>query len=132
MHPRLRRQLESTGKAQVPAEWRRLIDSIDAAYRAADADKALLEDSVRAVTALLARAQASSAKSSQRKADRLEKAARATRRLSRALEKSGLAVLEVSPDLTIRSANAAAEKICAITELAGRPLLSVVEPLDAE
>ena len=132
MHPRLRRQLESAGKAQVPAEWRKLVESIDAAYRAADADKELLEESVRALTALLARAQASRTESVERKAQRLEKMARAGRRLTRALEKSRLAVLELAPDLTIRSANASAQKICGIDQLSGRALLSVLEPLDAE
>ena len=132
MHPRLRRQLESAGKAQVPAEWRKLVESIDAAYRAADADKELLEESVRALTALLARAQASRTESEERKAQRLEKMARAGRRLTRALEKSRLAVLELAPDLTIRSANASAQKICGIDQLSGRALLSVLEPLDAE
>ena len=132
MHPRLRRQLESAGKAQVPAEWRKLVESIDAAYRAADAVKELLEESVRALTALLARAQASRTESVERKAQRLEKMARAGRRLTRALEKSRLAVLELAPDLTIRSANASAQKICGIDQLSGRALLSVLEPLDAE
>ncbi|MCA1829857.1 MAG: putative bifunctional diguanylate cyclase/phosphodiesterase, partial [Myxococcales bacterium] len=131
-HPRLRRQLESAGRAQVPAEWKKLVEAIDATYRAADADKALLEDSVRALTALLARAQSTKAQSSERKSGKLEKAARAARRLARALDKSALAVLEVAPDLTIRSANAAAAKICGVSDLAGRALLSAVEPLDAE
>ncbi|MGZ6143522.1 MAG: putative bifunctional diguanylate cyclase/phosphodiesterase, partial [Myxococcales bacterium] len=128
MHPRLRRQLDMAGKGEVPAEWRKVVESVDAAYRAVDADKALLEESIRALTALLRRAQLSD----ERKAERHQRSERAARRLAKALEKSGLAVLELSADLRVRSANPAAAKICGGGELAGRPLFSLLEPLEAE
>src|SRR5262249_55671034 len=88
--------------------------------------------SVRTLTALLARAQTAQAESGGRRSGRLEKVERAARRLSRALEKSGLVVLELAPDLTVRRANVAAQKICGLPDAGGRPLLALVEPLDAE
>ena len=127
MHPRLRRQLDMAGKGEVPAEWRKVADAVDAAYRAADADKALLEESIRALTALLRRSQLSEGK----KAERRERSERAAGRLAKALDKSGLAVLELAPDLTVVSANAAAAKIYGGVE-PGRPLFSLLEPLEAE
>ena len=126
MHPRLRRQLDMAGKGEVPSEWRKLIEAVDAAYRAADADRALLEQSVDALTALLRRSQIAQT----RKAARGEQAEKAARRLARALDKSGLAVLDVSPELVVMKANAAAQKLCG--DIAGKPLFSVLEPLDAE
>lgn len=131
MHPRLRRQLDSAGAGEVPPQWRRLLDGVDADYRAADADKALLEESVRTLTALLQRAQARDAASGARKEERREKAAKVARKIARVLDKTGLPVLELSPDLTVRSANAAAERLCGARDLAGRGLLSLLEPLDA-
>lgn len=134
MHPRLRRQLDSAGAGagEAPPQWRKLIDSIDATYRAVDADRALLEESVSTLTALLARAQKQKAESEQHKTTRRDKEAKAARRVARLLDKSGLAVLELAPDMTVRVANAAAERLCGKSELAGRALLSILEPLDAQ
>jgi diguanylate cyclase (GGDEF)-like protein/PAS domain S-box-containing protein len=130
LHPRLRRQLEQAGAGEVSPQWWNLLKSVDAAFRAADADKALFEESLAALTALLRRAQLGQAESAEHKAARRKKAAKAAFRLSRILDKSGLAVLELLPDLTVRSANAAAERLCG-ADLPGRALLSILEPLDA-
>jgi diguanylate cyclase (GGDEF)-like protein/PAS domain S-box-containing protein len=87
---------------------------------------------------LLSRAQLKEAQTGKRKAIRRERAAKAARRLARLLDKSGLAVLELNPDLTVRSANAAAERICGgapakeAPVLAGRELLELLEPLEAK
>ena len=131
MHPRLRRQLEKASAGEVPPPWRKVLESVDAAYRAADADRALLEESVASLTTLLQRAQAKEAGAAARTAARRERSEKAARRLAKLLDKSGLAVLELSPDLVIRSANAAAERLCGKTGLAGDALLSVLEPLEA-
>src|SRR5258707_773292 len=125
MNPRLRRQLEAAG--DVPQS---LLDALEAAFRAGAADRTLLEESVRTLTALLQRAQIKEAGTAARKAARNERAAKAARRLARLLDKSGLAVLELDPDLTVRSANAAAERICGAAE--GKNLLALLEPLDAK
>ena len=131
MHPRLRRQLEKAPAGEVPPPWRKVLESVDAAYRAADADRALLEESVASLTALLQRSQFKDADAAARSAGRRARSEKAARRLARLLDKSGLAVLELSPDLLIRSANPAAERICGKTGLAGEALLSVLEPLEA-
>src|SRR5260221_823603 len=125
MNPRLRRQLEAAG--DVPQS---LLDALEAAFRAGAADRTLLEESVRTLTALLQRAQIKEAGTAARRAPRNERAAKAARRLARLLDKSGLAVLELDPDLTVRSANAAAERICGAAE--GKNLLALLEPLDAK
>ena len=131
MHPRLRRQLEKAGAGEVPPPWRQVLESVDAAYRAADVDRALLEESVGSLTALLQRAQLKEAGAQARSAARRERSEKAARRLAKLLDKSGLAVLELSPDLVIRSANAAAERLCGKPGLAGEALLAVLEPLEA-
>ena len=131
MHPRLRRQLEKAAPGEVPAPWRQVLESVDAAYRAADADRTLLEESLASLTALLQRAQVKQAGAAARKLARRERSDKAARRLAKLLDQSGLAVLELAPDLSIRSANAAAERLCGKTGLAGEALLTVLEPLDA-
>src|SRR5260370_40108089 len=55
LHPRLRRQLEQAGAGEVSPQWWNLLKSVDAAFRAADADKALFEESLAALTGLLRR-----------------------------------------------------------------------------
>jgi diguanylate cyclase (GGDEF)-like protein/PAS domain S-box-containing protein len=135
MHPRLRRQLETAGEVS-----QKLLDAVDAAYRVADADQELLEQSVRALTALLSRAQTKEAQTEAHRSARRERAAKAARRVAHLLDKTGLAVLELNPDLTVRSANAAAERICGSAPgtpgtgtpgLQGKGLLELLEPLEA-
>ena len=130
MHPRLHRQLEKAAPGEVPPPWRKVLDAVDAAYRAADADRTLLEESVASLTTLLQRTQAKAAGSAERKESRRARSEQAARRLAKLLDKSGLAVLELGPDLVIRSANPAAERLCGRTGLTGDPLLSVLEPLE--
>ena len=111
MHPRLRRQLAGL-RGELPPAFRQLISAIDAHYREFDAERAELEESLAAMTALLHRTQARTALARERKKERKEKAAKAQRRLSRLLEKSRVAVFELSPDLAIRIANPAAARLC--------------------
>jgi len=96
MHPRLRRQLASL-RTELPPAFRQLIAAIDAHYREFDAERAELEESLASVTALLHRAQSRAAAARGRKKERREKAAKAQRRLSRLLEKSRVAVFELTP-----------------------------------
>jgi diguanylate cyclase (GGDEF)-like protein/PAS domain S-box-containing protein len=96
-----------------------------------EADRAVLEESVRALTALLQRAQVKDAGVRAKREAKKARAAEAARRLLKRLEKTGLAVLELNPDLTVRSANAAAKKLCGIEDLAGRGLLSLLEPMES-
>ena len=131
MHPRLRRQLDKAAPGEVPPPWRKILEAVDEAYRAADVDRALLEESVASLTALLQRGQVKEAGAAARKLARSERSEQAARRLARLLDKSGLAVLELGPDLSIRRANAAAERLCGKTGLAGEALLAVLEPLEA-
>jgi diguanylate cyclase (GGDEF)-like protein/PAS domain S-box-containing protein len=132
MHPRLRRQLDAALAGEVPAQLRKLVGAVDAALRASDADQALLEQSLASMTALLRRSQEKEAASRARSEARREKSEKAARRLAKALDKTGLAVLELLPDLTVRSANPAAERLCGEKALAGRGLLSLLEPIDGQ
>ena len=133
MHPRLRRQLASL-RTELPPAFRQLIAAIDAHYREFDAERAELEESLASVTALLHRAQSRAAAARGRKKERREKAAKAQRRLSRLLEKSRVAVFELTPELVIRIANPAAARLCGADgeELPGKRIFEVLEPIGAE
>ena len=128
MHPRLRRQLAATA-AEVP---QKLLQMIDAAYAAADAERAELEESLHAITTLLRRAQDREAAARLRKTERRARAARSEKRLARALEKTAVAVLELSPELSVRRGNPAAARLCGSEALAGKELFSLLIPADAE
>ena len=86
------------------------------------------------MTALLHRAQSRAAAARGRKKERREKAAKAQRRLSRLLEKSRVAVCELTPELLIRIANPAAARLCGADaeELSGKRIFEVLEPIGAE
>ncbi len=127
MHPRLRRQLEAISK-EVPAEF---IEAVDAAYRKADKERAFMESSLANLTALLRRSQGKDAAWSAREAVLRQKAIRSARRVARVLEKSGTAVLDLDPQLTVRSANPAAVKLCGADPV-GKGVFALIEPLDAE
>src|SRR4051812_49027808 len=132
MHPRLRRQLAAV-RSDLPPEFRQLIAAVDAAYREDDAERAELEQSVTSLTALLHRAQKRAGLSGEQRKERHSKALRAQKRLGRLLEKSRLAVFELTPDLVVKKANPAAAKLMAAKpqELAGKKLFEMLEPLGA-
>ena len=134
LHPRLRRQLGSSrGEgAAVPAEWRELVDEVDRSYRKADEERALLEESVRALTSLLKRAQDAQGSSESTREERRARARAAAKKLARALEKSGTPIFELTPELEIVSANPAAVRLCGKDALAGTHLFSHLEPLQPE
>src|SRR5919108_4582077 len=110
MHPRLRRQLSALG-SDLPPEFRQLLSAVDAAYRESDKERAELEDSDASLTALLHRAQIRAGVAGERQKERQVKAVRARRRLDKLLEKSRLAVFELTPELVVRRANPAAAKL---------------------
>src|SRR5258706_327151 len=131
MHPRLRRQVESAAAGDLSPQWRKFLEQVDASYSKADAERAVLEESIRALLALLQRAQEKEAGSRANREAKRARAEKAARKLVKQLDKTGLAVLELNRDLTVRSANAAAERLCGAKDLAGRALLSALEPLHA-
>jgi len=130
MHPRLRRQLAAL-RTDLPPAFRQLIEKVDAAYKEMDAERAELEQSLASMTALLHRAQTRAGGNRELQQHRKEKARKAQRRLQRLLEKSRLAVVQLSPDLVVRSANGAAGKLCGAPEedLPGKRILDVLEPI---
>jgi diguanylate cyclase (GGDEF)-like protein/PAS domain S-box-containing protein len=132
MHPRLRRQLAAL-KSGLPPEFRQLIAAVDASYREGDAERAELEQSVAALTAMLHRAQTRAGRSTERETERRLKSARAQKRLARMLEKSRLAVFELTPDLIVRKANPAAARLSGATQqdLPAKKIFEVLEPLGA-
>jgi diguanylate cyclase (GGDEF)-like protein/PAS domain S-box-containing protein len=132
MHPRLRRQLAAL-RSDLPPEFRQLISAVDAAYREDDAERAELEESVASLTALLHRAQQRAGSAGEQRKERRTKAARAQKRLGRLLEKSRLAVFELTPDLIVRRANATAARLSGAKpeELPGKKILEIMAPLDA-
>ncbi|MGE5047889.1 MAG: PAS domain-containing protein, partial [Deltaproteobacteria bacterium] len=133
MHPRLRRQLAAVG-GDVPPALRRLLAAVDAAYREADAEREELEESVGSIAALLHRGQQKAALQRRRKAERQAQAGRARRRLERLLEKSPIAVFDLTPELIVRSANSAAARLCGVDPpaLAGTPVLELLQPLEKD
>ena len=130
MHPRLRRQLAAL-RTELPPAFRQLISAVDAAYKEMDAERAELEQSLASMTALLHRAQTRAGGDRELKEHRKEKVRKAQRRLRQLLAKSRLAVVDLTPDLVVRSANAAAAKLCGTSEeeLLGKPILEVLEPI---
>jgi diguanylate cyclase (GGDEF)-like protein/PAS domain S-box-containing protein len=126
MHPRLRRLLGAKA-ATDPA----FLDSVDAAFRELDADRALLEGSLQTLTALLMRAQQAEAARAGHTAARRAQAAKAQERLARTIAKSRLATLDLDSALIVRSGNAAAAQLCglAIEAMPGRHVFELLEPL---
>jgi diguanylate cyclase (GGDEF)-like protein/PAS domain S-box-containing protein len=132
MHPRLRRQLAAL-RSELPPEFRQLIAAVDATYRENDAERAELEESVNSLTALLHRAQTRAGRGVDTRKERRAKAARAQKRLGRLLEKSRLAVFELTPDLVVRRANPAAAKLAGVgqQDLPAKKIFDVLVPVGA-
>jgi diguanylate cyclase (GGDEF)-like protein/PAS domain S-box-containing protein len=132
MHPRLRRQLGML-RSDLPPAFRKLISVIDRAYREADAERSELEESLASMIALLHRAQSRAVSARRRKQERLKKVAKAHRRLERVLEKSQLALFELTADLVVRWANPAAARLCgaALEDLPGKRIFEVLQPAGA-
>jgi len=130
MHPRLRRQLSALG-SDLPPEFRQLLSAVDAAYRENDAERAELEESVASLTALLHRAQIRAGVAGERQKEGRVKAVRARKRLEKLLEKSRLAVFELTPELVVRRANPVAAKLSGSKqgELSGKKIFDVLQPL---
>ncbi|HEY4730464.1 MAG TPA: diguanylate cyclase, partial [Myxococcales bacterium] len=132
MHPRLRRQLAAL-RSDLPPEFRQLIAAVDATYRENDAERAELEESVNSLTALLHRAQTRAGRGVESRKERRAKAARAQKRLGRLLEKSRLAVFELTPELVVRTANPAAAKLAGVgqQDLPAKKIFDVLVPVGA-
>src|SRR2546428_10385433 len=133
MHPRLRRQLAML-RSDLPPAFRKLISVIDRAYREADTERAELEGSLVSMIALLHRTQSRALRARRRKQERLKKVAKAHRRLERVLEKSRLALFELTADLVVRWANPAAARLCgtALEDLPGKRIFDLLQPVAAE
>ncbi len=132
MHPRLRRQLAAL-RSDLPPEFRQLIAAVDAAYRENDAERAELEESVASLTALLHRAQTRAGRGVENRKERRAKAVRAQKRLGRLLEKSRLAVFELTPELVVLRANPAAAKLAGVgqQDLPAKKIFDVLVPVGA-
>ncbi|HEY4770242.1 MAG TPA: EAL domain-containing protein [Myxococcales bacterium] len=132
MHPRLRRQLAAL-RSDLPPEFRQLIAAVDATYRENDAERAELEESVNSLTALLHRAQTRAGRGVESRKERRAKAARAQKRLGRLLEKSRLAVFELTPELVVLRANPAAAKLAGVgqQDLPAKKIFDVLVPVGA-
>jgi len=133
MHPRLRRQLAAVGE-ELPPGFRQLLSAVDAAYREADREREQLEDSIGSIAALLHRGQQKAALARRRKAERHARAERARRRLARLLEKSAMAVFDLTPELTVHGANPAAAKLCGVepSALLGKGVFELLQPLEKD
>ncbi len=133
MHPRLRRQIAALGP-DLPPAFRQLLAAVDATYKRADAEREELEASIAQLTALLYRAQGKSVEGRARDRTRLRKGERARKRLAQLLDKSALAVFELSPELAVRSGNPAAARLCGVAEdaLAGAPVFTLLAPADKD
>ncbi|TMA11033.1 MAG: hypothetical protein E6J86_14350, partial [Deltaproteobacteria bacterium] len=132
MHPRLRRQLAML-RSDLPPAFRKLISVIDRAYREADAERAELEESLASMIALLHRTQGRAVRAKLRKQERLKKVAKAHRRLERVLEKSRLALFDLTADLVVRWANPAAASLCGavLDDLPGKRIFELLQPVGA-
>jgi diguanylate cyclase (GGDEF)-like protein/PAS domain S-box-containing protein len=132
MHPRLRRQLAAL-RSDLPPEFRQLVAAVDATYRENEVERAELEESVNSLTALLHRAQTRAGRGVESRKERRAKAARAQKRLGRLLEKSRLAVFELTPQLVVRKANPAAAKLAGVgqQDLPGKKIFDVLVPVGA-
>ncbi len=132
MHPRLRRQLAAL-PPNLPPGFRKLIAAIDATYRESDAERTELEESVASLTALLHRAQTRAARAHARQHEREGKAAKARKRLDRLLERTAVALFDLTPDLAVKSANPAAARLCGFPaeEAAGKQILELLQPSEA-
>jgi diguanylate cyclase (GGDEF)-like protein/PAS domain S-box-containing protein len=115
MDARIRRLLRAAKIAHAPREVRAAVAELDQAL----ADRALLEKSVEALTALLHRSQVHEKKPARAVAPRM------------AAPASALAVFELTPELEVRSANESARRLCG-EEPVGRKLFELLEPLDAQ
>ena len=133
MHPRLRRQIAALEVGEVSAPLRKLLRWMDGELRGFEVERGELDAATRSLTALLQRAQSQQADGEKEKAERRKLAARASRRLLRALDKSRVPVLELSGDLSVLRGNAAAAELCGVPQdrLAG-PLFELLEPLEAQ
>ncbi|HZX93214.1 MAG TPA: diguanylate cyclase, partial [Myxococcales bacterium] len=133
MHPRLRQKIAALGGELTPAV-RQLLAAVDAAYREVDEEREELEESITSLSALLHRTQEKLQEERKGKTGRRARGDRARARLARLLEKSRLAVFQLSPSLMVRGANAAAAKLCGqpLAALAGQPVFELLQPLDRE
>jgi diguanylate cyclase (GGDEF)-like protein/PAS domain S-box-containing protein len=133
MHPRLRRQLAGLATDLSP-EFRQLLTAVDATYREADAERTELEESVASLTALLHRAQTRTARARARKHERAGKSVKTRKRLERLLEKSRVAVFELTPDLAVRGGNPAAFRLAGVNapEAVGKKIFEILQPIGAE
>ncbi len=132
MHQRLRKQLGARREESLPDEWRAFLREVDAEYRQAGADREQLEQSVRALLSLLHRAQEDERSARARKDGRREELARAALRVREALQQSAIACLETGADLVVRFANVAAGKLCGVEQMEGKPVFTLLLPLDAD
>ena len=114
MDARLKKLLRAAGLASAPREVRSLVKELDRDL----ADRALLEQSVMALTGLLQRSQPAR-----------KPAAPAVKRPQ--LDSSSLAIFELSPSLEVRSSNESARRLCG-EEPKGKKLFELLEPLDAD
>jgi diguanylate cyclase (GGDEF)-like protein/PAS domain S-box-containing protein len=134
MHPRLRRQLSARtgGEPASPEEWKAFVSTMDLAFRRCDEERALLQESLRAMTALWQRAQEERAGESARQEARLARGHRAAERLARKLVESDVCLLALGPDLVVRSATHAAARLCGIAPeaMAGAHLFSLLAPTE--
>jgi diguanylate cyclase (GGDEF)-like protein len=132
LHPRLRKQLGARRVESLPDEWRAFVRDVDARYRQADADREQLEQSVRALHLLLHRAQEEEGSARARRDRRREEAARTALLVREARQQSGIASLETGADLVVRSANAAASRLCGAEQMEGKPVFTLLLPLEPD
>src|SRR5947209_16344569 len=103
MHPRLRRLLSATRGAPTLDEWSAFVDAVSAEFEKAQREQDKLLQSVRTLTSLLHDAHESAAAEAAHEGALQKKAIRRTRRLAKALEQSGVAIFDLTPDLIVRS-----------------------------
>ena len=132
MHPRLRKQLGARREEGLPEEWRALLREVDARYREDDAERERLEQAVRALLSLLHRSEEQDQRRRAGKALRGQERKRAEALQAEALQGSAVACLETGADLIVRSGNAAASRLCGVERLEGKPLFSLLVPLEAD
>ncbi|GAC1595995.1 MAG: hypothetical protein NVS4B10_04770 [Myxococcales bacterium] len=136
MHLRLRRQLSAPPGAAAPSpeEWKAFVGEVEKAYQKSDEERALLQESLRAMTALWQRAEEEQAgEAARRKANRAL-SERAARRLARKLVKSEVCLLALGPDLGVRSATHAAARLCGVAPeaTAGAHVFALLAPMEQE
>jgi diguanylate cyclase (GGDEF)-like protein/PAS domain S-box-containing protein len=136
MHPRLRRQLSARagGDAPSPEEWKAFVGAVEQTYQRSDEERALLQESLRAMTALWQQAQDEQAGEIERKEARRARGQRAAKRLARKLVKSEICLLAVGPDLIVHSATHAAARLCGVAPeaTAGAHMFSLLAPMEKD